>query len=548
MQARHGGLGKARGRLSEQTKRLVDELEQARVTAEAAQDELTAVARQRDEALCEVRRLRAESDRARSAAAELKGSLLRRATPEAEAVADAESRELEVAIEELLALTEELEVTNARLIEVNHELDRRVAERTAALEEANRELEQINQELRARVEQETAARLATQTRLFQAQKLEAVGQLTGGIAHDFNNLLTVITSGLQLLSNTKDPERQERLIRRIEEAAWRGADLTRRLLAFARRQPLNPQRLDLGGHIEGLRELLNHGLRDDIQIETEVPTGLWPAEADLAALELALLNLAVNARDAMVDGGTMVLGARNIARDSRLSERLGLPARDYIELFVSDTGSGMEPEVLSRVFEPFFTTKPPGKGTGLGLAQVHGFAHQSGGTARVESSPGRGTKVSIYIPRSEQAEGPAAPSRSPAAPRPERVPDNLAVLVVEDDDEVAAVVLDMLAQLGHRGHRVSTLAAAVAVLSGGQRVDLVFTDVLLAGSGSGLDLAREVARRRLPVPIVLTSGYGGGVTGRLAAARLPFLRKPYSIAALKTALAQAIGVEGVGNE
>jgi CheY-like chemotaxis protein len=198
----------------------------------------------------------------------------------------------------------------------------------------------------------------------------------------------------------------------------------------------------------------------------------------------------------------------------------------------------MTPEILSRVFEPFFTTKPPGKGTGLGLAQVHGFAHQSGGTARVESKADEGTVVSIYLPRSER------PSKTPARPPPafarrDQVPEHLSVLVVEDDDEVAAVVLDMFDQLGHRGVRVASLAGAIAVLSGGKRIDLIFTDVLLGGGGSGLDLAREVMRRQPPVPIVLTSGYGGGISGRLAAARLPFLRKPYSLSALKEVLAQA---------
>jgi CheY-like chemotaxis protein len=211
---------------------------------------------------------------------------------------------------------------------------------------------------------------------------------------------------------------------------------------------------------------------------------------------------------------------------------------------VTDTGIGMTPQVLTRVFEPFFTTKPPGKGTGLGLAQVYGFARQSGGTARAESDPAQGTTVAILLPRSirnpEQAvPAPLAPMRPPRGPAPE----HLSVLVVEDDDEVAAVVLEMLDQLGHRGLRVSSLPAAVAVLSGSDCIDLIFSDVLLGTSGSGLDLAREVARRNLQIPLVLTSGYGGGVTGRLAAARLPFLRKPYTIEALRSTLSEALDSE-----
>ena len=388
-----------------------------------------------------------------------------------------------------------------------------------------------------RVAEESAARTAAQAQLFQSQKLEAIGQLTGGIAHDFNNLLTVVTSGLQLLVRTADEAHRTRLIKRIEEAAWRGADLTRRLLAFARRQPLSPQPLDIARHVAGLSELLRHGLREDIEIRIAMPDGLWPVQADLGALELALLNLAVNARDAMPQGGSLVLGARNVAPSSGVAERLGMTTGDYVGLSVTDTGTGMSADVLERVFEPFFTTKPAGKGTGLGLAQVYGFARQSGGTAWVDTREGQGTTVSILLPRATHAPAPRPPTASP--PRPAPWPDHLSVLVVEDDDEVAAMVVDMLQQLGHHGLRVSTLAAAIAVLSGGETVDLIFTDVLLAGGGSGLDLAREVARRGLKLPIVLTSGYGGGMTGRLAAAKLPFLRKPYTLATLREVLRAA---------
>ncbi len=257
---------------------------------------------------------------------------------------------------------------------------------------------------------------ASQAQRFQSQKLEAVGELTGGIAHNFNNLLTVVTSGLQLLSRTDDPERRRRLTRSIEEAAWRGADLTRRLLAFARRQPLNPQRLELGPHLEGLRHLLCHGLREDIRILTNIQEGIWPVKVDLAALELAVMNLGVNARDAMPNGGTMVLGARNVEA-SCLPAALDLAPGDYVELFVTDTGIGMMPEVLARVFEPFFTTKPPGQGTGLGLAQVYGFARQSGGAAWVESQPAHGATVSMLLPRFVRASADAK-AASPAPPVP----------------------------------------------------------------------------------------------------------------------------------
>ena len=380
-----------------------------------------------------------------------------------------------------------------------------------------------------------------QSQMLQSRKLEAIGQLTGGVAHCFNNVLTVVTSGLQLLSRTTDEERRRRLTRGIEEAAWRGADLTHGLLAFARRQPLTPQQLDVARHMEGLRELLRHGLRDDTRILTRLPDGLWPVEADVAALESAILNLAVNARNAMPSGGTMVLGARNISRDEPFLTRLGLRPGDYIELFVTDTGAGMTPEVLSRVFEPFFTTKPSGQGTGL--AEVYGFAKQSGGIARAESQPGQGATVAILLPRPLRpaAAAPAShTARQEVRPRaPART--RLAVLVVEDDNAVASTILEMLGQLGHRGLRVSSLPAAIAVLAGSDRIDVIVSDVPLGGGG--LALAQEVARRNLDIPMVLSSGYGGGVTVRLAAAQLPFLPKPCTLEGLREALGSALESE-----
>jgi CheY-like chemotaxis protein len=224
--------------------------------------------------------------------------------------------------------------------------------------------------------------------------------------------------------------------------------------------------------------------------------------------------------------------------------RFGLGNGDYVEISVSDTGCGMPPDVLERVFEPFFTTKEPGKGTGLGLAQVYGFAKQSGGTAWVESQQGKGTTVHILLPRSWRE---VTTEPAPAGMLDRHAPElagEITVLVVEDDDAVGAVVMEMLAQLGHHPLRVDSVAAALGVLSSEPRIDLVFTDVLLPGGGSGLDLAREIARRELDVPVVLTSGYGGGVTARLAAASLPFLRKPYRIEALKAAVDEALHGQG----
>jgi len=528
--------------LSDEVARLALELEQARVALEDAHAETAAVAEERDRLLRHADAL----SRARVAAEEETSRIRAQAAKTTGLVASALQQvdpheDLKVALEETSVLAEELQATNEELLTANEELDQRVAERTAALDLANAKLERINTDLHRRVEIETAARTKAQVDLFRLQKLEAIGQLTGGIAHDFNNLLTVITSGLQLIRHPRDQEHKDRVLRHIEEAAWRGARLTQRLLAFARRQPLHPERLELSALMETMRELLAHALRDNITMRVSVDPGIWPVEVDAAALELAMLNLAVNARDAMPAGGTLLLSASNSPiRDTR-ADGFELGAGDYIEISVTDTGTGMTAEVLERVFEPFFSTKTDGKGTGLGLAQVYGFARQSGGTAWIESTPGRGTAVHILLPRSHRPEARAMPSAVAAsahAPRNE----HLNVLVVEDDEGVAAMVLDMLHQLGHRGRRVTTMASALAALSGPERTDLVFSDVLLQGEGTGLDLAREIAARRIDVPLILTSGFGGGMTQRLAAANLPFLRKPYRIEALQQAIDGTIPV------
>ncbi len=539
--------------------RLNAELEQALVAAEDAQKEVTALAQERDAltaACAEQRAARERSDSALRPSEEALASLrlnlagAQRALSEqraGETINDTRDEELSVALEEAQTLAEELQVANDSLLHANQELDQRVAERTEALDKANAELARMNSELQRRVDVEATARQEAQSRLFQSQKLEAIGQLTGGIAHDFNNLLTVITGSTQFLRTAEDPARRERLLHRVEEAAWRGADLTRRLLAFGRRQPLHPDRVELGVQAAGLAELLSHTLREDIRIHMEFDPELWPVEADIGALELALLNLAVNARDAMPKGGQIVLTARNAPMQNGQTARFGLVKGDYVEISVSDTGVGMPADVLERVFEPFFTTKEAGKGTGLGLAQVYGFAKQSGGTAWVESRLGVGTSVYMLLPRSwREAVAEAAPVGASDG-RSLHEAGDVSVLVVEDDEAVAAVVVEMLGQLGHHPLHVDSVAAALGVLSGKRQIDLVFTDVLLPGGGSGLDLAREIARRELNVPVVLTSGYGGGVTARLAVANLPFLRKPYRIEALKAAIDEALHVQASGS-
>jgi signal transduction histidine kinase len=310
------------------------------------------------------------------------------------------------------------------------ELEALVEDRTRALHEANGELIRQMAE-RARVEET----------LRQAQKLEAIGQLTGGVAHDFNNLLMVISGGLEMLRQRTDPTRRERLMESMQQAAQRGAALTKQLLAFSRRQDLRPEPLDVARQIGGMRELLDRSLRGDVQVEFIFANDLWTVEADAGELELVILNLAVNARDAMPAGGTITVQAENCKAPGD-----GLDGH-YVRLSVSDTGTGMTREVLAHVFEPYYTTKDIGKGSGLGLAQVHGFATQSHGVVRINSVVGQGTTVNLYLPRSDKV------------PRNIRYPGDLSVeraskrsagsvLLVEDDNEVAKLASEMLDQLG----------------------------------------------------------------------------------------------------
>jgi signal transduction histidine kinase/ActR/RegA family two-component response regulator len=505
--------------LRDEIARLGQEVEQAHVALEDAHGEIAALIGEQD-------RLRREVESgARQHSAEI-AALMAGALRDKDATG-----ELRAALEEASVLAEELQASNEELHLANERLDQRVTERTA-------ELELVNADLHRRVEAETAARVQAQAQLFQMQKLEAIGQLTGGIAHDFNNLLMVIINGLQVLAQSDNQRLRERALRRTQEASWRASELTRRLLAFARRQALHPERVDLPQQVDSLRLLLGQGLRDNVDLRTEMADDLWPLEADFGALELALLNLVVNARDAMPDGGWLTIAAHNSAVDGATAARHGVAAGDYVQIAVEDTGVGMTPEVLEKVFEPFFTTKGSGRGTGLGLAQVYGFTQQSGGTAWVESRLGEGTTVRLLLPRShrEVREQPAPPSQvSKAEPR-----SDLRVLVVEDETSVAAAVLDMLTQLGHRGRCVETVASALALLADTGQTDLVLSDVLLPGGETGLDLAREMRNRRLGVPVILTSGYGGAVTQRLSTMDLPFLHKPYRIETLQQAIDSAM--------
>ena len=378
-------------------------------------------------------------------------------------------------------------------------------------------------------------RRQVEERLRQAQKIEAIGQLTGGVAHDFNNLLMVISGGLEMMDRQTDLARRQRILAGMRQAVERGSGLSRQLLAFSRRQALRPEPIDLGRQIGAMHELLDRSLRGDVHVATEFADDLWPVEVDPAELELVILNLAVNARDAMPEGGTIIIRGENLT-DIDDSGLVG----DFVRLSVIDTGTGMPPEVVARIFEPFFTTKDIGKGSGLGLAQVHGFASSSGGGVRIITTPGEGTHVCLLLPRTSKvpqrvAEMPMVPV-SHARIEPGRSGD---VLLVEDDDEVAALTQEMIEQLGYYVTRAASAEAALGALSNGRAIDIVFSDIMMPGAMNGVELAREIRVRRPGVPVLLTSGYAEASIRDADAEGIAILPKPFRMDDLAKAFADA---------
>ncbi|MDM0107003.1 PAS domain-containing protein [Variovorax sp. J22R24] len=364
--------------------------------------------------------------------------------------------------------------------------------------------------------------------LRQSQKLESIGRLTGGVAHDFNNLLAVFANGLHLLERDMTAEQRERIHAAMRRAVARGTGLTHQLLAFTRRQAINPESIDLAAQLQGMREMLEHSLRGDIRVEMDFAADLWPVEIDVGEFELAMLNLFANARDAMPEGGVITVDARNVMK----AAEEGVPTA-YLQLSVADTGSGMPPEVLERVFEPFFTTKEVGKGSGLGLPQVYGFAQQSRGQIRIDSRIQAGTTVTLLLPRSLQK--PPVPVDASSAPPLRGDGSGRQVLLVEDDAEVAALTREMLGHLGFTVIHAASPVAALGALANARSIDVVFSDIMMPGGVSGLDLAREIRRRRPGMPIVLTTGYAGAAAG-MHNAEFRLLLKPYSLEALADAL------------
>ncbi len=391
----------------------------------------------------------------------------------------------------------------------------------------------INQMLR----DEIARREATEEALRQAQKMEAVGRLTGGIAHDFNNLLTAIIGNLDLtLRRLEGQERIRGWLGNCRQAADRAATLVQRLLAFSRQHPLEVKSVDINRLVTGMSELLGHSIGETVTIETVLAGGLWKAAIDPNQLENAIVNLAVNARDAMLEGGSLTIETANAHLDEHYVEQVNaeIPPGQYVMVAVSDSGTGMTPEVLNRAFEPFFTTKPTGVGTGLGLSQVYGFAKQSGGHIRIYSEIGEGTTVKMYFPRLTGTDIPVWTPREPVSAPAAPVGGNETVLVVEDDVQVNTLAVEALRERGYRVLNASDGASALALLADAPHIDLLLTDVVLPGGMNGRQLSDAVIEKRPAIKVLYMTGYTRNAIihhGRLDP-DIDLLTKPFTADAL----------------
>jgi signal transduction histidine kinase/CheY-like chemotaxis protein len=395
-------------------------------------------------------------------------------------------------------------------------------------------LRRLNEQLEERVAAEVAERRQAEDALRQAQKMEAIGQLTGGVAHDFNNLLLVITGSLDMIAReARGNARLERLVAVAQKGASRGAQLTSQLLAFARRQTLRPETRPINDLIAEFDVLATRMLGGAIETEFRLDPDAGACHVDPAQFGSAVLNLIVNARDAMHDGGSLTVSSGNLSLDFRAaSQHTDARAISYVFVEVADTGPGMMPEVLDRATEPFFTTKEPGKGTGLGLSQVYGFVHQSGGFLQIKSAPGAGTRVRIHLPRA----GTASRSGEPAELTAVEAPAAGTILVVEDDNDVRSLVVEQLSALGYDVVEAATGQAALDLIASERGpIDLVLTDVVMPGGMSGVELAQTLRTRDPSLKVVLTSGFmssspipnvAPGLRGE-ARSVYPVLSKPY---------------------
>ncbi len=430
-------------------------------------------------------------------------------------------------IEDRKRLEEARAAAEERLREHAHDLERQVRHRQRAEEQ----LRQLNETLEARVAAEIAERQETERRLQHAQKMETIGQLTGGVAHDFNNLLQVISGNLQLL--LRDVSGNEKAEKRVSNALAgvnRGAKLASQLLAFGRRQALDPKVINIGRFVRDMDDMLRRSIGDAVEIETIVAGGLWNCFADPAQVENALLNLAINARDAMEGQGRLTIEVGNAFLDDAYVLRHDeVSPGQYVVLSVTDTGSGIPPEILDRVYEPFFSTKPEGKGTGLGLSMVFGFVKQSGGHVKIYSEVGHGTTVKMYLPRANAGE-----DREVALQAGPIVGGSETILVVEDDDSVRATVVEMLSELGYAVLKAPSADAALVIVEAGMPIDMIFTDVVMPGKLKSTELARMARERQPDLAVLYTSGYTENsiVHGGRLDAGVELLSKPYTREAL----------------
>ena len=402
------------------------------------------------------------------------------------------------------------------------------------LEQATRELRAINETLEARVSERSAALLEAEDRLRQAQKMEAVGQLTGGIAHDFNNLLTGIMGSLERLQTRlphADPKELTRYIGAARDASVRAANLTNRLLAFSRRQPLKPRGTNIDRLVAGMAELVTRTIGPGIRLEIAPGPGLHATMVDPNQLEHALLNLCINASDAMPSGGSLRIITANASLTPDQAKPLDLPPGDYVTLTVSDTGTGMTPEVLARAFDPFFTTKPAGRGTGLGLSMIYGFARQSGGHTEVISRPGIGTAVTLYLPRHAGA----VDEPLPASLQPAAAATGLgeSILLVDDEPSIRLLAAEVLEEQGYIVHQAANAEGALQILRHGPPIDILVTDLGLPGISGGA-LAEAALAQRPGLKILFITGYGerSPRPRKFTAPGQAVLSKPFAMSAL----------------
>jgi signal transduction histidine kinase/ActR/RegA family two-component response regulator len=424
----------------------------------------------------------------------------------------------------------------AELLTRSEQMEAEVVQRAQQLQQANDQLRDANEQL-----------ATSQAMTYQVQKLEAVGQLTGGIAHDFNNLLTVIIGNIDLLeAAVADPDAARRMMATIRRSAERGARLTKQLLAFSRQQTLKPETCNLNALLIELDAALRRSLGDAVLLRSTLNPALWPCNIDIAQFETAILNVAVNAAEAMTHGGTLSLTTRNVTVEPADVGALGdiRPGR-YVAVALADTGLGMPPDAISRAFDPFFTTKGLGKGSGLGLSQLYGFVMQSGGHVTLESELGRGTVVTIYLPHATQlAEQPGAEPQEPT-----RIKGAETVLVVEDDADVLDVAVATLTDLGYRILLAYNGLEALQILERDEPIDLLFTDIVMPSGINGVQLAREARRLRQDIKVLMTSGYTTQTLAQEYGANKEYqiITKPYRQSELAEQVRRALGRRDPGN-